>query len=383
MKRVKKIFLACFVGSVSFALQAKTQATPDEWKTECVGYFQVSVPGEVDIGIARGGPDPSKLRHALNAGDYDLFADSIYLDGSIRTSSILPESSFSRIKDEAAKKIENLKQRAKTDASIKILSYESGQDSVRSFFTSKQEVYGSIFLYQAERIYFFRMKEDELPAVEAEAKVRSNQTHFLQNFRARALYEVPKEKGFCMPYGFVKDDSPQHRSMGTIMRLKDHPDVRILFRDQSASIVENFKKEENASVEQELRAFWQRPDWDGENYQALGFRKFPSVQMGGYKGQSTFVEITRPNQYPYDNKCSYDDEDFSPAEKKRAGCLPPPIDYGYIAYVKGDPDAKEDTPNLLLYVMQNSKDAPDGKPTIGKDELKKMVDTIAASIKRR
>jgi hypothetical protein len=33
--------------------------------------------------------------------------------------------------------------------------------------------------------------------------------------------------------------------------------------------------------------------------------------------------------------------------------------------------------------MQNAEDAPDGKPTIGKDELKKMADTIAASIKRQ
>ena len=206
--------------------------------------------------------------------------------------------------------------------------------------------------------------------------------YVLRNFRARSLYELPTEQGVCVPYGFVKDDRPQKRSMGTIMRLKDHPDVKILFRDQSALFNENFKKEESASVEQELRAFWERPDWGGVKYQALGFRKFPSVQIGGYKGQSTFVEITRPTRSSK-YECSWDDQYFSKAEKKAAGCLPQTLDYGYIAYVKGDPDAKEDTPNLLLYVMQNSEDAPDGKPTIGKDELKKMADTIAASIKRR
>ncbi len=238
------------------------------------------------------------------------------------------------------------------------------------------------FIYQIGRIYFYHQSEDELPAAEAEAKIKSDKAHFLQNFSARALFEVPEEKGFCMPYGFVKDGTPQKRSMGTIMRLKDHPDVRILFRDQSASIMKSYSKEENASVEKELRAFWERPDWGGVNYQALGFRKFPSVQMGGYKGRSTFVEITRPSYTPI-SECAFDDEEFSKAEKKAAGCTPPTLDYGYIAYVKGDPDAKEDTPNLLLYVMQDSKNAPDGKPTIGKDELRKMADTIAASIKRR
>ena len=269
-----------------------------------------------------------------------------------------------------------------SDSPIKILEYKADKNSITYSLQDKYGVSASTFIYQAGRIYFFRQSVDELPVAEAEARVKSGQANFIQNFRARALYEIPQEKGFCMPYGFVKDDRPQKRSMGTIMRLKDHPDVRILFRDQSALFTGNYSEEENASVEQELRAFWERASWGGVKYQALGFRKFPSVQIGGYKGQSTFVEITRPTRSSK-YECSWDDQYFSKAEKKAAGCLPQTLDYGYIAYVKGDPDAKEDTPNLLLYVMQNSEDAPDGKPTIGKDELKKMADTIAASIKRR
>ena len=276
--------------------------------------------------------------------------------------------------------MEDLNQRMKTDKSIKILSYEVDSDFIFTLFESKQKIFGSMFIYQAGRIYAYQQGGSEAKSTGEHIKI--NFANFLKNFRARALYEVPQEKGFCMPYGFVKGDRPQKRSMGTIMRLKDHPDVRILFRDQSALFGGNYSKEENASVEQELRAFWERPDWGGVKYQALGFRKFPSVQIGGYKGQSTFVEITRPTRSSK-YECSWDDQYFSKAEKKAAGCLPQTLDYGYIAYVKGDPDAKEDTPNLLLYVMQNSEDAPDGKPTIGKDELKKMADTIAASIKRR
>lgn len=382
MKFVKIIVRACLLGSISFAVTAKTQDPPEDWKTECVGYFQVSIPGEVDIGIARGGPDPSKLSQALNVGDYDLFADSRYLGGLILTSSPLPETSFLRIKNEKPKEVEKLREMAASSSPFEFLEYKIDKNVITYILQDKRGSSALTFIYQSGRIYFFRTSEDELPVAEAEAKVKSAQTHFLQNFRARALYDVPQEKGFCMPYGFVKDDSPQKRSMGTIMRLKDHPDVRILFRDQSASFMENYSMEENASVEQELRAFWERADWGGVNYQALGFRKFPSVQMGGYKGQSTFVEITRPSYTPI-SECALDDEDFSKAEKKAAGCTPPTLDYGYIAYVKGDPDAKEDTPNLLLYVMQDSKNAPDGKPTIGKDELRKMADTIAASIKRR
>ena len=379
MKLVKKILMACLLGNISFALQAKTQAIPGDWKTECVGYFQVSVPGEIDVGIARGGPDPSKLRHALDAGRYEFYEDSNYLGGWIHTSSQLPESSFLKIKEQKENLMEDLKLRMKTDPSINILEY-SNSDSINYFYKSGKYNIGAVFIYESGRIYAYQKPIEE--SEPDEAKARSDYMYVLRNFRARALYELPTEQGVCVPYGFVKDDRPQKRSMGTIMRLKDHPDVKILFRDQSALFNENFKKEENASVEQELRAFWERASWGGVKYQALGFRKFPSVQIGGYKGQSTFVEITRPTRSSK-YECSWDDQYFSKAEKKAAGCLPQTLDYGYIAYVKGDPDAKEDTPNLLLYVMQNSEDAPDGKPTIGKDELKKMADTIAASIKRR
>ena len=379
MKLVKKILMACLLGNISFALQAKTQAIPGDWKTECVGYFQVSVPGEIDIGIARGGPDPSKLRHALNAGSYEFYEDSNYLGGRIRTSSLLPKTSFLNIKEQKENLMKDLKLRMKTDPSINILEYDNG-NSINYFYKSGKHNIGAVFIYDLGRIYAYQKPMAESEPNEAQA--RSDYMYVLRNFRARSLYELPTERGVCVPYGFVKDDRPQKRSMGIIMRLKAHPHVKILFRDQSALFNENFKKEENASVEQELRAFWERPDWGGVKYQALGFRKFPSVQIGGYKGQSTFVEITRPTRSSK-YECSWDDQYFSKAEKKAAGCLPQTLDYGYIAYVKGDPDAKEDTPNLLLYVMQNSEDAPDGKPTIGKDELKKMADTIAASIKRR
>ena len=379
MKLIKKISLACLLGSTSFVLQAKTQVTPENWKTECVGYFQISLPGEVEIGVVQNDPDPSKGTHNLEKWGNQFFASSIYR-GGVRTSSELPERSFLRIKKAKDSYIEELKEEAKKDPAVQIIKYESGPESLLLSYYDNDWYYGYIYIYRAGRIYFFDTSRKVTSSTKE--KFESDLSHFSQNFRSRALYELPKERGFCMPYGFVKDDRPQKRSMGTIMRLKDHPDVRILFRDQSALFEENYSKEENASVEQELRAFWERPDWGGVKYQALGFRKFPSVQMGGYKGQSTFVEITRPSYSPI-YECAWDEEYFSKAEKKRAGCLPPTLDYGYIAYVKGDPDAKEDTPNLLLYVMQNSKDAPDGKPTIGKDELKKMADTIAASIKRR
>ena len=47
---------------------------------------------------------------------------------------------------------------------------------------------------------------------------------------------------------------------------------------------------------------------------------FPSVKLGGYDGKASYIEITHK-----------DDS----------------LDYGYMANVKGDPDAKEDSPALM------------------------------------
>lgn len=63
--------------------------------------------------------------------------------------------------------------------------------------------------------------------------------------------------------------------------------------------------------------------------------------------------------------------------------LPQVSDYGDMAEVRGAFSVNDDTPSLTLLVMRKSEYAPGGKPTISKDELLKMAETIAVSIKRR
>ena len=78
MKIFKKLSLSCFIASISFALQAKTLAIPENWKNECVGYFQISLPGDVEIGVVRDNPDPSKGDHNLRSSANNFYAESIY-----------------------------------------------------------------------------------------------------------------------------------------------------------------------------------------------------------------------------------------------------------------------------------------------------------------
>lgn len=47
----------------------------------------------------------------------------------------------------------------------------------------------------------------------------------LKRFRPRALYEVPKELGICIPYGFIPDDGKGHFRTEVSFRYKERPGV--------------------------------------------------------------------------------------------------------------------------------------------------------------
>ena len=47
----------------------------------------------------------------------------------------------------------------------------------------------------------------------------------LQRFKVRKLYEIPKERGLCIPYGFIPDDGTGHFRMEVSMRYQDRPGV--------------------------------------------------------------------------------------------------------------------------------------------------------------
>lgn len=63
---------------------------------------------------------------------------------------------------------------------------------------------------------------------EAEAPFEDRKKAFLdmlQRFKVRQLYEIPKERGLCIPYGFIPDDGTGHFRMEVSMRYKDRPGV--------------------------------------------------------------------------------------------------------------------------------------------------------------
>lgn len=129
----------------------------------------------------------------------------------------------------------------------------------------------------------------------------------------------------------------------------------------------------------------------GQRYRSLGEAKLisrNSNRFAGYESLNTFVELTRDDQIP--GSASYEERERALQRAQRG--LPPEeprptthsTDYGYLSVVRGDPDAKVDTPDLMFYVIRTAQNASaKGIEPVGKEEFLELAQTIAASVKRR
>ena len=183
----------------------------------------------------------------------------------------------------------------------------------------------------------------------------------LTGLRPRPTFDVPKASGVCLPYIFVKDDGKNPRHIGMTYRLKAHPDITIWLEDASPIIVGPHMNPEKFTAKGKAAFFWEQHQQILSGIKSLWpfGMAFRDTTMAGQKGVKTFVELTRED----------------PAQTK---------DYGYLVSVRGDPEARDDKPDLMLYVIQDSINATQrGIKPLGKDEFLKMAETIAASVKRR
>ena len=88
-------------------------------------------------------------------------------------------------------------------------------------------------------------------------------------------------------------------------------------------------------------------------------RVMKDTTLAGQPGGKTFVKLTR------DDKAQT-------------------TDYGYLAAARGDPDATEDRPDLMLYVIQDSINATKrGIAPLTKKQFIDLAEKIAASVTRR
>ncbi|AZN35246.1 T6SS immunity protein Tli4 family protein [Iodobacter ciconiae] len=73
------------------------------------------------------------------------------------------------------------------------------------------------YVWRAPYMYIFTIK-GAFPKADIEGKMQK----VLKNFRARSLYEIPKEQGLCIPFGFIADQGDLSNKIGLSFR---HPDA--------------------------------------------------------------------------------------------------------------------------------------------------------------
>jgi len=171
----------------------------------------------------------------------------------------------------------------------------------------------------------------------------------------RPLYSIPTGPGVCVPHAFFKDDGKLFRNIGITYRLIAHPDITIFIEDSGASVYETSYREEKARPKNVIDSEWAQmlgttiPMWPM-------MHKRP-ITLVGRRGLASFVSFTR--------------EDNS-------------TDYGYMAVVRGDPDAADDLPDVYMHVLRDQHKAlAKGIKPLDEKTFLNMAESIAASLRHR
>ena len=180
-------------------------------KTECVGRYQLSLPGAVDTAV-----HPLKIP---SSEDYSprgpAFADA----------SVAGDSGFSYEGVIYVGTVTSLGYFAKFTAKH---TSPPGKNSRVAFFKDgfkSDWPFGSdAYLYKDGRIYGF-----ESTGQDNQSLYKSHREYFLANFSPRPDFKLPAQQGICFPYGFIKDDGSKPHYVSVAMRLLDNPDVEIVF----------------------------------------------------------------------------------------------------------------------------------------------------------
>lgn len=317
------------------------EGTTVRGREECLGRYEITLPGDVEIALSTPDSLSEDVKDPIRFGDGQTAPHSRFIyNGGFTITGNVPQDLFD----------------AWLASTNKSMLSERNSNPARGFrpypiplsnasgWIGKSSI--GFDLYAGGHIFSYI--ETGYGGVNA---AQLHLDNIAKNFSIRSLFEVPKSRGVCLPYGFIKDDGTDaNRQIGVTYRLVGHPDVTIFFLDEKASTTDP-----KLTSRQENQFVWGYDYGIGKHIKLHGFMPYRSVKLDGREGVATSATITR-------------DDDST--------------DYGYLATVQGDSNAPVDTPNLLLLVERNAKYAKKNPP-VSADELDQIAKIIAASIRRR
>ncbi|WP_310631932.1 T6SS immunity protein Tli4 family protein [Paraburkholderia sp.] len=324
-----------FAAFVLFVLSTThVLAAPQE---ECVGRYRLTLPSEAEVAMTTakaftdGQVDPIRFADGMSAP-----LSSFAYNGVFHISRGLSQSVFDA-------KLKQAKDAAAASAS------SSDADERYTLVAAKDA--NTLAWKSAKNSGFYAYRNGTAVSFRTDPVPEERMSDVLANLSARADGEVPTAPGVCLPGLFVSGNRPdEFRNIGVTFRLKAHPDVLIFFHDLKVQ-----KGQPQLTSRQKNEFVWTSEFGVGKAVKLHGVFPWRTIKLDGREGVGSFGTITRKNDT---------------------------TDYGYLVTVQGDLDAPTDTPDLLLYVERNAS-ASQGKTPVTADEIEKIGEEIAASIKRR
>jgi Tle cognate immunity protein 4 C-terminal domain len=339
---------------VSFA---QMKDVPSEWKADCVGRMQLSLPGDVDVAATTLKDIERMWRPASSSFEDEQVSWGSGLEflGKIKVIHGLTPDGMNaymarraKVRDKFRSGVEQAKKQDipyKPVVDLPILATQAG--------------FG--FQAQGQRLLVLRLPPHVFSwggfTGISEGESRVNYETILRGVRGRSTFDVPKENGVCLPYSFIRDDGSNGRSIAMTYRLKGHPDITIFLKDMDAAKAGPAQDPRKFTATYETQYFWTYYCSTCRSKSVKRFDIHRHTSLAGQPAIETIADLVRKDGTE---------------------------DFGYLVVAKGDADAKEDTPDLMLYVMRDADNArAKGIKPMPRDEFLKMAREIAASVRRR
>jgi|EndMetStandDraft_3_1072993.scaffolds.fasta_scaffold36624_3 hypothetical protein len=384
----------------SFCILATYSASGQGWKNECIGYHKMELPSGLETALyvvdnlTAPPKEPKSLYGVLIQRTREpviTFGTKARESGDDRVQAQFSELYYGKYKigvsSESSNAINFSEYKKKVKSDFEFEAHSGRQLEIRKLGTHQDKLrpeqefnrlygflikdYNNAFsayelrgytlnISSGHRLYQLWSKRDNY--LEDKSQTAENQWHkkepevksLLSRFSPRELYEVPTKQGFCIPYGFIANDSGhESHNMAVTYRLKDHPDVTILFQTLTSDPGPGNNRPKFDMTEKEyVTEFWNRIYGAKFRDIKLYGKGFSYPKIDGRKAVAAFAKFTR-----YDKS----------------------VDYGYVAYVKGK---TPDEPAIMFFVMRKGTQAT-VNPPFDHEELEKMAEHIVASIKKR
>ncbi|SPR99843.1 T6SS immunity protein Tli4 family protein [Cupriavidus taiwanensis] len=354
------VFAVCSAG---LGFGASAQEVPSSWRTECVGRTLLKLPGEVEVAAL----SAADFREYA-AGNGDAYPRSKFPDGQYAFG---PMQSFmgllmvSQPEEESRRREFRQAAERRKVADLTRLKANHGitprgqRANLETLATARHA--GVAWRMGSNYSTYIEVGRSALwwgvsGRPEEKAVLEKYYLTLINGVQPRPLFTVPSVPGVCLPHVFISDDATNPRSISVAYRLREHPDVTVWMEDRNARVVDKIGNPSAYSAAARADFFWMQ-DYAG-NYQSvrsLWQELYKDVTVPAGRGVESFVAL-----------------------KRKDGTE----DYGYLLSLRGEPNAKEDRPDLMMYVIRDAAYArAKGLDPISREGVLELGKTIAASMR--